>query len=63
MTNIRGKIALASYGSSSVVQTLFACLITLQFVVVAAHDLVDIPGWIHGSNCRRLWGDAGCGWR
>jgi hypothetical protein len=37
-------------------QTLFTCLITLQFVVVAAHDLVDIPGWTHGSQVRALVG-------
>jgi hypothetical protein len=42
-------------------QTLFTCLITLQFVVVAAHDLVDIPGWAHGRQVqsivgrRKLW--------
>ena len=29
-------------------QTLFECLLTVQFVVVVAHDLVDIPGWTHG---------------
>jgi hypothetical protein len=38
------------------IQTLFTCLITLQFVVVAAHDLVDIPGWTHGSQVRALVG-------
>jgi hypothetical protein len=33
----------------------------LQFVVVAAHDLIDIPGWTHGSQVqsiegrRKLW--------
>jgi hypothetical protein len=37
-------------------QTLFTCLITLQFLVVAAHDLVDIPGWTHGSQVRALVG-------
>ena len=46
---------------SSKIQTLFTCLITLQFVVVALHDLVDIPGWTHGTQVqtivgrRRLW--------
>jgi hypothetical protein len=45
----------------SKVQTLFTCLITLQFLVVAAHDLVDIPGWTHGAQVqmivgrRKLW--------
>lgn len=43
------------------IQTLFTWLITVQFVAVAAHDLVDIPGWTHGSQVqslvgrRRLW--------
>ncbi|HXB74457.1 MAG TPA: hypothetical protein VNY05_39850 [Candidatus Acidoferrales bacterium] len=37
-------------------QTLFACLITLQFVVVVSHDLVDIPGWTHGSQVQSLIG-------
>jgi hypothetical protein len=41
--------------------TLFTCLITLQFVAVASHDLVDIPGWTHGAQVqaivgrRKLW--------
>jgi hypothetical protein len=38
------------------IQTLFTCLITLQFLVVAAHDLLDIPGWTHGSQVRALVG-------
>jgi hypothetical protein len=43
------------------VQTLFTCLIALQFVVVISHDLVDIPGWTHGAQVqsiigrRKLW--------
>jgi hypothetical protein len=43
------------------IQTLFTCLITLQFVVVTSHDWVDIPGWTHGSQVqsivgrRKLW--------
>lgn len=40
----------------SKIQTLFACLITVQFVVVASHDLVDIPGWTHGSQVRSVVG-------
>jgi hypothetical protein len=38
------------------IQTLFTFLIAVQFVVVAAHDLVDIPGWTHGSQVRALVG-------
>lgn len=41
---------------NSEIQTAFAVLITLQFVVVTAHDLVDIPGWTHGSQVRRVVG-------
>lgn len=37
-------------------QTLFTFLITLQFVVVISHDLVDIPGWTHGAQVRSLVG-------
>jgi hypothetical protein len=42
-------------------ETLFTSLITLQFVAVVAHDLIDIPGWTHGSQVqsvigqRKLW--------
>lgn len=35
---------------------LFTCLITLQFLVVAFHDLVDIPGWTHGAQVSALIG-------
>jgi hypothetical protein len=38
------------------VQTLFACLITLQFALVASHDWVDVPGWTHGSQVQALVG-------
>src|ERR1700741_613364 len=43
------------------IQALFACLITLQFLVIVAHDWIDIPGWAHGSQVqsvvgrRKLW--------
>src|SRR5258708_2023693 len=42
-------------------QTLFACLIIVQFAVVVAHDWLEIPGWTHGSQVqevvgrRKLW--------
>ncbi len=42
-------------------QAVFTFLITLQFVAVVAHDLVDIPGWTHGKQVqavvarRKLW--------
>jgi hypothetical protein len=40
---------------------LFTCLIVLQFVIIVAHDLIDIPGWVHGSQVqaqigkRKVW--------
>lgn len=36
--------------------TLFTCLITLQFVVIVSHDLIDIPGLIHGSQVQAFIG-------
>ena len=42
-------------------ETIFTILLAVQFVVVATHDLVDIPGWTHGSQVqavigrRKLW--------
>jgi len=46
---------------TAIIQALFACLITLQFVVVVAHDWIDVPGWTHGTQLqlvvgrRKLW--------
>src|SRR6266496_6831601 len=37
-------------------ETLFACLITLQFLAVVSHDLIDIPGWTHGAQVRAVVG-------
>jgi hypothetical protein len=36
--------------------TLFTLLITLQFVIIASHDLIDIRGWVHGSQVQALMG-------
>lgn len=42
-------------------QTAFTILITIQFVVILLHDLVEIPGWTHSSQLqsvlgkRKLW--------
>jgi hypothetical protein len=36
--------------------TLFSVLIVLQFMVVASHDLIDIPGWVHGSQVKAVVG-------
>jgi hypothetical protein len=38
------------------VQSLFSVLILLQFLVVVAHDLVDVPGWTHGSQVQAMLG-------
>jgi hypothetical protein len=43
------------------IEAVLGCLLGLQFVVVALHDLVDIPGWTYGSRVqevigrRKLW--------
>jgi hypothetical protein len=36
--------------------TLFVVLITVQFIVVALHDLVHIPGWTHGRQVKAAIG-------
>ena len=41
--------------------TVFTCLLILQFAIILVHDLIDIPGWIHGSQVqasigrRKVW--------
>ncbi len=37
-------------------QPAFAVLIVVQFLVVALHDLIDIPGWTHGRQVRSALG-------
>src|SRR5260370_32303477 len=37
-------------------QTLFTCLITLQFVLVTGHDWVNIPGWANGAQVQAAIG-------
>jgi hypothetical protein len=39
-----------------VIQVLFTFVITLQFVVIVLHDLVDIPGWTRGSQVKAIVG-------
>lgn len=40
---------------------LFTCLIVLQFAIIVFHDLIEIPGWVHGSQVqaqigrRKVW--------
>jgi hypothetical protein len=38
------------------IQTVFTFLITLQFILIVFHDLVDIPGWTHGSRVQSTVG-------
>src|ERR1700733_5931842 len=38
------------------IEALFTCPIVLQFAVIVAHDLVDIPGWVHGSQVQAMMG-------
>ena len=37
-------------------QTAFTVLIIVQFLVVALHDWVDIPGWTHGRQVQSALG-------
>jgi hypothetical protein len=37
-------------------QALFSVLIILQFAAIAVHDLIDIPGWVHGSQVKAVVG-------
>jgi hypothetical protein len=39
-------------------QLLFTCLITLQFLVVVLHDIVNIPGWTHGYQVKAALGQS-----
>ena len=32
--------------------TLFTCLIVLQFLIIVSHDLINVPGWIHGFQIQ-----------
>jgi hypothetical protein len=41
---------------TAILQALFACLITLQFAVVVAHDWIDVPGWTHGHQVQAVMG-------
>jgi hypothetical protein len=34
----------------------FTCLIVVQFAIIVSHDLIDIPGWVHGSQVQALLG-------
>lgn len=36
--------------------TAFTCLIVLQCAIIVSHDLIDIPGWVHGSQVQAVMG-------
>ena len=38
------------------IEALFMCLIVRRSAVIVAHDLVDIPGWVHGSQVQAMMG-------
>ncbi len=40
------------------IQIVFNYLIVLQFVVVALHDWIEIPGWTHGRQMMAVLGPA-----
>jgi hypothetical protein len=37
-------------------QEALSVLLLVQFVAIAAHDLIDIPGWVHGSQVKAVVG-------
>ena len=37
-------------------QAVLSVLLLVQFVAVAAHDLIDIHGWVHGSQVKAVVG-------
>jgi hypothetical protein len=36
--------------------TVFTCLLFLQFSIILPHDLIDVRGWVHGSQVQALLG-------
>ena len=43
-------------------ETVFACLIILQFLVIILHDWLDIPGWTHGRQVQAVIGRSKLLW-
>jgi hypothetical protein len=37
---------------------LFTCLIVLQFLIIVSHDLIDVPGLVHGSQVQAEIGEG-----
>jgi hypothetical protein len=48
--------------TKSSIETIFAGLIALQFIIIAAHDWIDVPGWIHGSQVQSVVGRRKLAW-
>jgi hypothetical protein len=44
------------------IEIIFAGLIALQFLIIAAHDWVDVPRWIHGSQVQAVVGRRKLAW-
>jgi hypothetical protein len=44
------------YGIGAQMKALFLCRFTLQFIVVALHDLVEILGWTHSAQVKSIIG-------
>lgn len=42
--------------SHASLENVFSALIVLQFVVIVAHDWIDVRGWTHGSQVREVVG-------
>jgi hypothetical protein len=43
-------------------QIVFSVLLLVQFAVIAVHDLIDIPGWVSGSQVREVVGEKKFFW-
>jgi len=52
------RVALASHHHAMhpTLSGLFAGLISLQFALIVFHDMIDLPGWHHGSQVRAVVG-------
>jgi hypothetical protein len=44
------------------IEIVFAGLIALQFLIIAAHDWIDVPGWIHGRQVQAVVGQRKLAW-
>jgi hypothetical protein len=42
--------------------TSFTVLIILQFLIIAVHDWINIPGWVHGGRAQEVVGRQKLAW-